>query len=265
MFRRLLSRSLAALAVCAAASAAASAQDFQRSYTLAPGATVSIKNVSGDVNVTGYEGAAVTVAAYKEGRDRELVEVEDRSTPNGVSLAAKYPERCNCDASVRFEVRVPRSLSLVYDKISTASGNLSARGVTGTIRLATASGDVAVEQVSGRVEASSASGNVRVREASGSVSASSASGDVEADLTRIEGAEDMKFSSASGDVRVTAPSNLDAAVSLSTATGNVETNFPLEVKRNEYGPGMSAKGRLGAGARTLRVSSASGSVSLKSM
>jgi DUF4097 and DUF4098 domain-containing protein YvlB len=265
MIRRLLYRSFASLAICVAAVATASAQDFQRSYTLAPNATVQIKNVSGDVKITGYEGSAVAVAAYKEGRDREMVEVEDASGPGGISLSVSYPRNCNCDASVRFEVRVPRSLSLNFNKISTASGNLSASGVTGTLRLSTASGNVTIENVSGRVDASSASGNVSVREAAGSVSASSASGDVEAELTRIDGAEDMKFSSASGDVRVRAPQSLDASVSLSTATGTVETDFPLEVKRNEYGPGMSAKGRLGGGARMLRISSASGSVSLKSI
>jgi len=263
MIRRLLYRSLVAFALCASAAVAASAQDFQRNYSLAPGATVRIKNVSGDVRIVGYDGSAVAVTAHKEGRDREVVEVEDASGPGGVSLSVRYPRECNCNASVRFEVRVPRTLSLNFDKISTASGNLSARGVTGTLRLTTASGDVTVENVSGRVEASSASGNVRVREAAGSVSASSASGDVEAELTRLEGAEDMKFSSASGDVRVRMPQGLDASVSLTTATGTVETDFPLEVKRNEYGPGMSAKGRLGGGARILRISSASGSVSLK--
>jgi DUF4097 and DUF4098 domain-containing protein YvlB len=265
MIRRQLYRTLAAFVLCASAAAVASAQDFQRSYTLAPGAPVQIKNVSGDVAITGYEGSAVTVAAYKEGRDREMVEVEDTSGPGGLSLAVRYPHNCNCDASVRFEVRVPRTLSLNFNKISTASGNLSARGVTGTLRLSTASGDVTVENVSGSITASSASGNVRVRETAGSVSASSASGDVEAELTRLEGSDDMKFSSASGDVRVRMPQGLDASVSLTTATGTVETDFPLEVKRNEYGPGMSAKGRLGGGSRVLRISSASGSVSLKSI
>ena len=263
MIRRLLYRSLMGLALCASAAVAASAQDFQRNYTLAPGASVKIKNVSGDVSITGYEGSAVSVAAHREGRDRDLVEVVDESGPRGISLSVRYPRNCDCDASVRFEVRVPRSLALNFDKISTASGNLSAGGVTGTLRLSTASGDVTVQNVSGRVDASSASGDVRVREVAGSVSASSASGDVEAELTRLEGADDMKFSSASGDVHVRVPQGLDASVSLSTATGTVETDFPLEVKRNEYGPGMSARGQLGGGSRTLRISSASGSVSLK--
>jgi hypothetical protein len=104
-----------ALVLCAGAAVGAAAQDFQKSYNLGDGGAVEIANVSGDITLTGYEGSAVVVSAYKQGRDREQVEVEDTSTQGRVSLRAKYPENCNCDASVRFEVRVPRSASTSPD------------------------------------------------------------------------------------------------------------------------------------------------------
>ena len=260
-----ISKFVGAFALCVAAAAGAAAQDFQRSYNLEAGGSVQIVNVSGDVALTGYEGSAVVVTAYKQGRDRDQVEVEDVSTPGRVSLRAKYPHNCNCDASVRFEVRVPRSANLAYDKISTASGNLKAEGFTGWLHLSTASGDVTVRGVGGEIKASSASGTVRVADAAGTVNASSASGNVEVELTRLEGQGNMRFSSASGDVHVRMPSGLDAHVSMSTVSGSIETNFPIEVKTNRYGPGSKAEGQLGSGARTLKISSASGNVSLKSM
>jgi hypothetical protein len=265
MGRRIILNFVGALVVCLAAVSAASAQDFQRSYELGPGGTVSIANVSGDVVLKGYDGAAVVVEGTRQGRDRERVEVEDLSTPGHVSLRAKYPNNCNCDASIKFEVRVPRSANLDFEKISTASGNVRAEGFNGRVNLQTASGDVTVRGVGGEIRASSASGTVRVSEASGTVNASTASGDVEVELTRLEGSGDMKFSSASGDVRVRMPSSLDARVSMSTASGDIETNFPLEVKSNQYGPGSRAEGQLGSGTRSLKISSASGNVSLKSI
>jgi hypothetical protein len=254
-----------ALLVCLAASAVASAQDFQRSYELGAGGTVSIQNVSGDVVLKGYDGPTVVVEGRKVGRDRDMVDVEDLSTPGHVSLRAKYPHSCNCDASVQFEVRVPRGANLNFDQIQTASGNLRAEGISGHVNLQTASGDVTVRGVGGEIHASSASGTVRVAESTGTVNASSASGDVEVELTRLEGDGDMRFSSASGDVRVRVPSSLDARVTMSTASGSIETNFPIEVKTNDYGPGSRAEGRLGSGARSLKLSSASGNVSLKSI
>lgn len=265
MIRRTFTSLLGAAALCLVAAAGASAQDFQRSYNLEAGGSVNIANVSGDVTVTGYDGAAVVVTAQKTGRDRDLVEVEDTSTPGRVSLRAKYPNNCNCDASVRFEVRVPRNGNINLEKISTASGDVKAEGFSGRARLTTASGDVTVRGVSGEIHASSASGTVRVADASGRVNASTASGDVEVELTRLEGEGDMRFSSASGDVRVRLPSTINAHVSLSTASGSIETNFPIEVKSNRHGPGSRAEGQLGSGARSLKLSSASGNISLKSI
>jgi DUF4097 and DUF4098 domain-containing protein YvlB len=265
MGRRNILSFVGSLVLCMAAAVSASAQDFQRSYNLGAGGSVEIINVSGDVNLTGYEGSAVVVNAYKEGRDREVVEVEDNSTQGRVSLRAKYPNNCNCDASIRFEVRVPRSANLSFDKITTASGNVKAEGFAGRLHLSTASGDVTVRAVGGEIKASSASGTVRVADATGTVNASTASGNVEVELTRLDGAGDMKFSSASGDVHVRMPTNIDAHVSMSTVSGDIETNFPIEVKQSRYGSGSRAEGQLGSGARTLKISSASGNVSLKSI
>lgn len=238
------------------------AQEFQKSYKLTAGGSISVKNVSGDIHISGYDGDAVVVNGYKEGRDRDVVEVEDNSGGNRVEVGVQYPSPCNCDASVRFEIRVPRAMTLELDRISTASGDIEVTDVRGNTSVSTASGDVLVRNVSGRINASTASGEMRVENVVGEVSAQSASGDVEVEIARLEGTGDMKFSSASGDVRVKLPADVDAEVSLTTATGDVQTDFPIEVKERRYGPGSEARGRLGSGSRSIRISTASGDVSL---
>lgn len=259
---RQLFRLASVVALCLASSVVASAQDFQKSYTLGANGSVSISNVSGAINISGYDGDAVTVSGFKEGRDREQVEIVDTSSANGIDLSVRYPRNCNCDASIRFEVRVPRSITYDFSKIATASGDIQIKGVRGNIKARTASGDVLVEDVSGEIEAATASGNLNVREAAGTVSASSASGDVHVEIARLEGTGNMKFSTASGDVSVSLPASLDADVHLASLSGTVKTSFPLEVKERKHGPGSWAEGRLGAGSRTLRITSASGDVSL---
>ena len=257
---------LPSLSLCFALAAQAGAQDFQKSYRIGQGDSISIRTVSGDIQVAGYDGETVEVRGFKEGENREMVTVEDASTPNRVDVSVRYPQSCHdCNASLRFEVRVPRSVRYNFEKISTASGNVRVTAVTGEIRAQTASGDVHVQDVTGRVNASSASGNVQVREVGGTVSAQTASGDVNVEIARLEGAEDMNFSSASGNVNVKLPANLDADVAISTLSGSIETNFPLEVKTRVHGPGSSAKGQLGGGARTLRISTASGDVNCKTL
>jgi hypothetical protein len=147
----------------------AAAQDFQKSYRLGAGGDVRIGNVSGNVTVTGYDGDAVVVTAIKEGPDRDKVEIEDKSTGDRVDVSVRYPERCNCHVDVRFEVKVPRSISYDFRHISSVSG------------------DVEVSSVTGKLHASSVSGTVRVKDVTGSVSATAVSGNVEVDIDRLEG------------------------------------------------------------------------------
>ncbi|HEY7545604.1 MAG TPA: DUF4097 family beta strand repeat-containing protein [Blastocatellia bacterium] len=237
---------VAAMVLGLALAGAAAAQDFQKNYNLGANGQIRIGNISGDVEVTGYNGSAVIVTAYKEGRDRDVVEIEDRSSASRVDVRARYPENCRrCDVSVRFEVKVPQSMSFDFDGISSVSGNVKIRSVTGSLR------------------ASSVSGTVRIEDVTGTVSASSVSGNVEVDINRLEGTDDMKFSSVSGNVNVRMPEGLDAQVSMSTLSGALDTDFPVEVKEKRYGPGRSASGRVGDGSRQLHMSSVSGNISLR--
>lgn len=246
-------------------SAAALAQDFQKSYRLAQGSRVSIKNISGDVIVKGYDGEAVVVTGYKEGRDRDQVNVEDLSDGSRVEVKVRYPERCNCNASVRFEVKVPRMINLDYDAFSSVSGNVEVSEAMGTIRAKSVSGDVNVKEVAGTIHANSVSGDVAVEQASGAVSAKSTSGNVRVDLQRLEGASAnrMEFGSVSGNVEVKLPGSLGAEVEMSTMSGHLETDFPITIEKREFGPGRSARGRVGDGSRTLKLSSVSGNVYLR--
>jgi DUF4097 and DUF4098 domain-containing protein YvlB len=72
----------------------------------------------------------------------------------------------------------------------------------------------------------------------------------------------MKFSSVSGNVAVRAPASLDADIEMSSVSGSLKTDFPIEIQERRYGPGRSARGRLGGGASNLRITSVSGRISL---
>lgn len=222
----------------------AAAQDFQKSYQIGAGGEVRIGTVSGDVIVEGYDGSAIVVTGFKKGRDLDMVDIEDRSTAGNIDISVRYPKNCNCDVSVRFEVKVPRGVAYEFDRISSVSGN------------------VEIRNVAGKVHASAVSGDVKVRNIAGSVSASSVSGDVDVEIDRLEGTDGMKFSSVSGDVDVRLPSSLGADISMSSFSGSVKSDFPIEIRQERYGSRNSARGKVGDGSRSLRMSSVSGSLSL---
>jgi len=263
--RKILFRLTAASMFVILASILAVAQDFQKKYELGAGGHINVSSASGNITVKGYEGGVVLVTAYKEGRDRDQVDVEDTSSGDRIELRSRYAPNCNCNASINFTVQVPRSVKYNFDKISTASGDIEVNNVRGQLSVHSASGDVTLADVNGAIKVSTASGDVRVKGASGTVNASAASGDVEVELASIEGSDNMEFTSASGDINVKAPASLDATVEMSCVSGNLKTDFPLEIKEPEHGSRRSAYGRLGSGSRSLRIRSASGDVSLTRM
>jgi hypothetical protein len=229
----------------------ASAADFEKNYTLPPNSIIRIGNISGDVKVNGYGGSTVLVVAFKEGRDRDRVQIEDNSTSDRIDIRTRYPESGSCNASVNFEIKVPQTIEYNFDRLSSVSGN------------------VEVADIRGRIRAESVSGNVDVRNISGIVSASAVSGDINVEIAQIQGLGDMKFSSVSGNVTVRAPANLEADIEMSSVSGGLKTDFPIEIQERRYGPGRSAHGRLGAsigssttGTRSMRITTVSGRVTL---
>jgi DUF4097 and DUF4098 domain-containing protein YvlB len=244
MRRNIVAVTLAAVIAVLIPAALASAQDFQKTYAIPSGGHISIKNVSGDVKVTGYNIGSIEVVATKVGRDRDLVQVEDLSAGDRIDIRVKYPEHCNCDASVNFDVRVPSGVDYSYDSLSSVSGNVD------------------VTSARGRISAKSVSGNVTVSDAAGVVSASSVSGNVEAQITRLDGTGELKFSSVSGNVNVKAPGNSNAEIDMSSVSGTLDTDFPIEIQSASHGPGRFARGRVGTGANNLHITTVSGKVSL---
>jgi len=226
---------------------AAYGQDFQKSYQLAAGSSIRISNVSGDVTVTGYDGATINVTGIKEGGNTEDVQIQDRSTGSAIDIGVHYAPGCQNCGGVTFQIQVPRSVNYDFERLHSVSGDVNVTGVTG------------------RVEAQTVSGTVKVMDVAGMVNAKSVSGDVQVEMNRLEGTDDMSFSTVSGDVSVTAPASLDAKVEMSSFSGSLETSFPLQIEKDKFTSRQRATGQLGSGSRHVHISTVSGSVSLKQL
>jgi DUF4097 and DUF4098 domain-containing protein YvlB len=219
------------------------AQDFRRTYPLGTGGQLRVRNISGDVKISGYSGNSVEVTAYKVGRDRDKIQVEDKSYDNRLEFGVRYLENRNTNASVNFVIRVPQSVQYALE-ISSVSGNIQVAGVTSQTKLDSVSGDVTAQNITGVVSAHTVSGNLNV------------------EIRRLRGSDDLKISSVSGNIQVKAPPDLNADVKMSSVSGSLKTDFPIQIHEQKYGPGQSAGGRLGAGLNNIRLSTVSGRISL---
>ena len=222
----------------------AMARDFHRNYTLAPGGQVFIENVLGDIIVKGYKGDSIEIAGNKKGDGSDLIEILDNSSENRIELRIRPQQFPGSNARVDFEVRVPDSVEYNFTRVFSFSGNVSIDGVAGRLRAESVRGSVALKDVKGLVSASSFSGNISV------------------DIGKTQERGNIMVSSISGNIDVSASSDLDALVDIYCSSGLLRTDFPLEIQELRYGPGRSARGRLGTGMQNLHIRSVTGRVNL---
>jgi DUF4097 and DUF4098 domain-containing protein YvlB len=259
-----------------------------------PGAVlVSVECASGDVVVDTHDAPSTEVnvralrddAATREAVENTRVELLERG--DGYEVAIAVPKRSGSflgrDPKIRIEVRAPHGSDLSF---STASADVSGRGRLGSVRGKTASGDVTVSDVA-EVKVESASGDLRVADVSGSASLKTASGDIKAgrvggllDATavsgdvRVDSAESGGSASAvSGDIDLTAVSEGEVNVrtvsgdvtvgvregarvhvDVTTVTGDLKSDVPLDEVPGEgaSGPLVDVRGRTVSGDLRIR-------------
>ena len=179
------------------------------------------------IELEGVSGDVILLPAGGGGR----VELRSNVTPRGNFEASVEQDGDtlrireswtggNSRGDVEWTLYIP-SGSGTRISIETASGSLSAEGITGRIDLSTASGDVElidVELDSGS-SLSTASGDYTIEDMriDDDVSFSTASGDIH--LNSVEIGQDVAFSTASGDVMC---NDCRGSLVLSSASGDVE-------------------------------------------
>ncbi len=254
---------------------------------------VEIVNVSGSVEVIGWERSEVAVTGtLGRGVERLEFQVDDDRT----LLEVIYPRAGRSEAS-HLVVKVPEQSSL---EVRVVSASIDVEGVNGRQRLNSVSGDIETELAGSDLEAESVSGDldvegsgapsiVSLKTVSGSIEASALDGELEAGTVsgRIEvnaGLLDRArlgttsgrmtlegglasggrydISSTSGRVNVRLDHDADLDLDLQSFAGDIENCFGLESKREGYSPERSLRFRSGAGDRTVRIRTMSGSIGI---
>lgn len=154
-------------------------------------------------------------------------------------------------------------------KVTQADGDLSVDTGSGDVEVSrfrgqslsvdTGSGDVTGSELeSGELSINTGSGEIRLTGvASPRLSLETGSGGITADLR--QDIASLQAETGSGDIAIHAPASLGAEVEIETSSGDIETDFPLQVTR--HGRDHMA-GTLGDGKGTIAIQTGSGEVRL---
>jgi len=240
--------------------AAAGAEDFRWQGRIADGRTLEVKGVNGDIDASLAAGAEAEVVAVKRARrsDPAAVEIKVIEHAEGVTICAVYPGRgfrsneCAAgdggrmnvednDVEVRFTVRVPKGVRF---RARTVNGGIEADGLASPVDAETVNGDLRFG-------------------ADGAARAQTVNGSIHASLKRAGGTEPLEFQTVNGSIELTLPGDVDADLRAETVNGDIDSDFPLESRGRQHHPPNTARGRLGAGGRTLSLETVNGSIEVR--
>jgi len=212
------------LFVCAAAYGN-DEKEVRRSFSVDPGASITLENISGNITITSWEGAKVEMIAVKNGKSDlfDQVEILTSARASRLNIRTKYLNNGNnINVSVQYDLKVPRNV--VLDRIESVSGNIKISGVDGRITARTVSGRVHAVDITGRSTINSVSGNVIAGNIKGDIVAASVSGNVQ--ISQIQGC--VQASSVSGSVFIENNSPSDNDLIASAVSGSIRFDGRLD-------------------------------------
>jgi DUF4097 and DUF4098 domain-containing protein YvlB len=257
MTRRLL---FCALLVLVAATAGASTleQTFDRTYDVRPGARLTLDNVNGRVMVTAWDQPRVRVRAEQRveshdgARAKQVMAglVNVAAADGGLRVHTNYPKNedgffawlagTTVQASVRYEITVPRSMNL---DVETVNGAVSATNVNGVLRFSTTNGRITIERCTGQLDASTTNGGIA------------------AELLAVTPGRSVRLSTTNGRISVAVPRTLAARVDASTTNGSVSSEIPVIASGSNR---HTLRGTMnGGGAAELNLQTTNGSIEIK--
>jgi DUF4097 and DUF4098 domain-containing protein YvlB len=275
-----------------AAAAHADSKSFERAVPAELRGVVDISNVSGRIEVIGWDRAEVSV----RGELDEGVERVDVTSEHGRTIVKVVLPHTGHHGDAELRVKVPKesevNVSAVSAEVTTSgvlgeqrlnavsgditaefAGDLEVKTVSGEVRLkghgqparlhvSSVSGDVRLEHGAGDLEAGTVSGSLVVSlDSTKSVRARTTSGDLHFEGKLARGA-DFDATSVSGDLNVRASADGGYSFEARSFTGEITNCFGAAPVERHHGPGHTLEGTRGDGAGHVRLKTMSGDIQL---
>jgi DUF4097 and DUF4098 domain-containing protein YvlB len=276
------------LAAAILATTVAAGPPLDTTLIVRPGVRLEVNNYVGDIAIVAWGRNAVRIEADRPPRVRTAIEASEGG------LSVRSIGRMGPPSSVDYRISVPRwmdvKLSGVYTDMSvegtvgavsaeTVRGDLRLSGGRGFIHLSSIQGSVEVNGASGKLEVNSVSEDVRLTDVEGDISTETVNGDIEltnvrstslegatvnGDITFVGGLRNggrYHFTTHDGDVTVRIPPNANAAVAVSTFSGDFQSSFPVKITETRRGKRFNFV--LGSGGADLDLESFQGAIRLE--
>jgi len=148
-------------------------------------------------------------------------------------------------------------------RLQTGSGDVRAHSISGAVRGGAGSGDIEVEETGpGDIDLHTGSGNIQVRGIQGAFHGEAGSGDITAEGTQ---SGTWEIRSGSGNVNVRLPANAAFDADISTSSGTVDVDSPIEmtVQGRVQESRKQIHGKVRGGGQLLSIRTGSGDIHIQ--
>ena len=256
-------------------------ENFSFSYALKPGGRVSIENLNGSVEVTGWDKDTIEITGAKYAATEDLLralKIDIQQSSDAISIRTVRPSAVRGNYGARYRLRVPRRVEL--ERIASSNGHVEARDIEGPARIRTSNGGVRILNTKGSLEIETSNGSIDVNDHRGAITGHTSNARVSVDLTEPEQGTPIRLESSNGgislkvrsfnrnsirlstsnaSINLTLPDNVGAQLRADTSNGHISSDLPVQGTMKK----THADGQIGAGGPSVELSTSNGSISLQ--
>lgn len=240
-------------------------KEVTKSFDLRMNGEISLKNVSGNIEVSSWDRDEVKLIAEITVKHRsrriadeylEEVELHFNHGKDYLEIEADYPHKRRSDGGISslfswlFGKGKP-SVSIAFNLVVPEEADLDIQNVNGRI---------GIEGVEGKIKTRTTNGKIDVTESSGTVSCRTVNGNITVRLEKVSRFDEMSFKTVNGGIRLSIPSDIRANLEASTVNGGINSELSLRVQGKLSR--RSVKGQINGGGGYLILKTVNGSISI---
>lgn len=206
-------------------------EDFHYTYPLAAGGRISLENLNGSVEISGWDKDSVEINGTKFAHSEQALKetkIDISSAPNVLQVRTLPPYGPR-GAGARYSMRVPHRVQL--DRIVSSNGGIRVEDIQGMVSLRSSNGTIRIWRVNGQLEARTSNGSIEATDQTGNTIAHTSNGSVRIDMSK--GALEADTSNGSITARLTQP-DAQLPVRLESSNGHIDLTLDAvrEVRAN---------------------------------
>ncbi len=195
---------------------------FNGEYPINAQTIVSVSNINGQIEITGWDGRNVSVYAVKKStfgvEELDKTNISVTHTGNHLEIITKYTGQKLIQTSVDYTIKVPYNTTIA--SLTTSNGGIQISKVKGDISATSSNGAIIIEDVNGIVSATTSNGHIEIQNTTGISDIRTSNAAVTAEIQSIQ--DDISIETSNGAVTVYLNPLMNATLEMTTSNAKVK-------------------------------------------